>query len=121
MESQRLTRKDTSYRCLLQHAEEESPSSPPARPDWTRLDEESPLPYTHVNQDPSLTLFRQPQEQHIAVRASSPAGGRSHFEFVVLAPAEAPKLCALQATQQHLCPWRPLAPGVPLGPEQGRV
>lgn len=66
----------------------------------------------------SLTLFRQPQEQHIAVRASGPAGGRSHFELVVLAPVEAPKLCALPASQQGLCPGSSLASWHRLGPEQ---
>lgn len=68
-----------------------------------------------------LTLFRQPQEQHVAVGALSTAGGRSHFELIVLAPVEAPKLCALPASQQGLCPRGALAPRGGLGPEQGRV
>lgn len=68
-----------------------------------------------------LTLLRQPQEQHVAVRAPSPAGGRSHFELVVLAPAEAPELRALRASQQGLCPRGCLASWHRLGPEQRRV
>lgn len=70
---------------------------------------------------PFLTLFRQPQEQHVAVGALSAAGGWSHFELVVLAPVEAPKLCALPASQQGLCPRGSLAPRGGLGPEQGGV
>lgn len=66
----------------------------------------------------SLTLFRQPQEQHVAVRASSPSSGWSHFELVVLSPVEAPKLCTLPASQQGLCPWSSLASWGCLGPEQ---
>lgn len=69
----------------------------------------------------SLTLFGQPQEQHVAVRASSPARGWSHFELVVLAPAEAAKLCALPASQQGLRPRSSLASRGRLGPEQRGV
>lgn len=66
----------------------------------------------------SLTFFGQPQEQHVAVRASGPSSGWSHFELVVLSPLEAPKLSALPASQQGLCPWSPLASWGGLGPEQ---
>lgn len=69
----------------------------------------------------ALTLLGQPQEQHVAVRAPGPAGGWSHFELVVLAPAEAPELGALRAGQQGLCPRRALASGHRLGPEERRV
>lgn len=69
----------------------------------------------------SLTLFGQPQEQHVAVRALSPARGWSHFELVVLAPEEASKLCALPASQQGLCPRSSRASWGRLDPEQGCV
>lgn len=69
----------------------------------------------------SLTLLGQPQEQHVAFRALSPAGGWSHFELVVLAPEEASKLRTLPAGQQGLCPWSSRASWGRLDPEQGCV